>query len=61
MVFEDSASGVAAGKAAGCTVIATPFTHEAEGLEGADYIVEGLTGVQLVSFGDRLEITFQRR
>ncbi len=39
-MFEDSESGVAAGKAAGCTVIATLFTHPAEDLEGADIIVK---------------------
>jgi len=60
VVFEDSASGVAAGKAAGCTVIATLFTHEAEGLEGADYIVPDLTGVRVVPAANRLEITFQQ-
>jgi mannitol-1-/sugar-/sorbitol-6-phosphatase len=60
-VFEDSASGVAAGRAAGCTVIATLFTHEAGELEGADYIVEDLTGVQISAIAGRLEIRFQKR
>jgi sugar-phosphatase len=61
VVFEDSESGVAAGKAAGCTVIATLFTHPSDDLEGADYIVPDLTGVQVAPLADRLEITFPPR
>ncbi len=45
VVFEDSASGVAAGCAAGCIVIATTFSHEAEHLECANYLVRDLGGV----------------
>jgi mannitol-1-/sugar-/sorbitol-6-phosphatase len=45
VVFEDSASGVIAGRAAGCTVIATTFSHPVESLEAAHYLVEDLTGV----------------
>jgi mannitol-1-/sugar-/sorbitol-6-phosphatase len=45
VVFEDSASGVIAGRAAGCTVIATTFSHSVESLEAAHYLVEDLTGV----------------
>src|SRR5579863_1467311 len=45
LVFEDSASGVAAGCAAGCQVVATTFSHEAEHLECADYLLTDLTGV----------------
>jgi sugar-phosphatase len=45
VVFEDSASGVAAGCAADCIVVATTFSHEAEHLECADYLVRDLTGV----------------
>jgi sugar-phosphatase len=61
VVFEDSESGVAAGKAAGCTVIATLFTHPSDDLEAADYIVQDLTGVQVSPLPDRLEITFPPR
>jgi mannitol-1-/sugar-/sorbitol-6-phosphatase len=60
VVFEDSASGVAAGKAAGCTVIATLFTHPAEELEGADHLVRDLTGVTVTTSSDGLKITFQQ-
>ena len=47
VVFEDSASGVAAGCAADCIVVATTFSHEAEHLECADYLVRDLTGVEV--------------
>lgn len=45
VVFEDSASGAKAGRAAGCTVVATPFSHPVESLDAAHYLVEDLTGV----------------
>ena len=45
LVFEDSASGVAAGCAAGCQVVATTFSHEAEHLECANYLLTDLTGI----------------
>jgi sugar-phosphatase len=45
VVFEDSESGVKAGRAAGCTVIATTFSHEAESLADAHYLIEDVTGV----------------
>ena len=45
VVFEDSASGVAAGCAAGCIVVGTTFSHEAEHLECANYLVRDLTEV----------------
>ena len=59
VVFEDSASGVAAGCAAGCVVIATTFSHEAEDLECADYLVRDLTGIsaQLSPDGESLTLT----
>ena len=47
VVFEDSASGVASGRAAGCIVIATTFSHPAESLDAAHYLVEDVTGVSV--------------
>lgn len=47
VVFEDSASGAAAGRAAGCTVVATTFSHPVESLDAAHYVVNNLTGVQV--------------
>jgi sugar-phosphatase len=45
VVFEDSASGVKAGHAAGCTVVATTFSHQPGDLEDADYLLTDLTGI----------------
>jgi sugar-phosphatase len=45
VVFEDAESGTKAGRAAGCTVIATTFSHEAESLSAAHYLIEDVTGV----------------
>ena len=47
VVFEDSESGVKAGHAAGCAVIATTFSHEAEHLECANYLLRDLAGVEV--------------
>ena len=47
VVFEDSASGVTSGRAAGCIVIATTFSHPAESLDAAHYLVEDVTGVSV--------------
>jgi sugar-phosphatase len=46
VVFEDSSSGAQAGRAAGCTVVATTFSHPIESLEAAHYLVKDLTGVK---------------
>lgn len=46
VVFEDAESGTKAGRAAGCTVIATTFSHDAESLAAAHYLVEDVTGVK---------------
>lgn len=50
LVVEDSPSGVAAGKAAGCVVLGLATTHRVEQLRtaGADCIVKDLNSVQLV-------------
>lgn len=45
VVFEDSASGVKSGCAAGCIVVGTTFSHEAEDLECANYLVRDLSGM----------------
>jgi sugar-phosphatase len=45
VVFEDAASGANAGRAAGCTVVATTFSHSVESLAAAHYLIEDLTGV----------------
>jgi len=45
VVFEDSASGTIAGRAAGCTVIGTTFSHPIAQLGAAHYLVTDLTGI----------------
>jgi mannitol-1-/sugar-/sorbitol-6-phosphatase len=49
VVFEDAASGVQAGRAAGCTVIATTFSHSIESLAAAHYLIPDLTGIEVLS------------
>lgn len=52
VVFEDSSSGVMAGRAAGCTVVATTFSHPIELLDAAHYLVTNLTGVTAEPLAD---------
>jgi sugar-phosphatase len=47
VVFEDAASGTKAGKAAGCRVVATTFSHSVESLAAADYLVADVTGIEV--------------
>ena len=54
VVFEDSASGAIAGRAAGCTVVATTFSHPAESLDAAHYLVRDLTRIKVEVDGDAL-------
>ena len=49
VVFEDSASGAAAGRAAGCTVVATTFSHPVESLDAAHYLVQDLVGMNVTA------------
>jgi sugar-phosphatase len=49
VVFEDSSSGVKAGRAAGCTVVATTFSHPVDSLEAAHYLVEDVRGVTVTT------------
>jgi len=58
VVFEDSAAGAIAGRAAGCTVVATTFSHSAESLEAAHYLVKDLIGVRVAIRDDGIVLTF---
>jgi sugar-phosphatase len=49
VVFEDSSSGARAGRAAGCTVVATPFSHPIESLRAAHFLIQDLTAVTVES------------
>jgi sugar-phosphatase len=58
VVVEDSESGAKAGRAAGCTVVATTFSHSVESLAAAHYLVEDLTGVEATAADDGLGLRF---
>jgi len=45
VVFEDAPSGTKAGRAAGCTVVATTFSHPIDTLDAAHYLIHDVTGV----------------
>lgn len=47
IVFEDSGSGAIAGRAAGCTVLATLFSHTPQDLHAAHFLLPDLTGVAM--------------
>ncbi len=56
LVIEDAPAGVAAGRAAGCTVLATLFSHSMEQLSGADWLMESLVGVRVRGAVGALEV-----
>ena len=60
VVFEDAESGSKAGRAAGCTVIATTFSHSIEQLSAAHYLVPDLTRVTAESIqgGEAIALRF---
>lgn len=59
LVIEDSASGVLAGHAAGCRVLATLFSHAAESLTDADWIVRSLEDVRFALVDESIELEFE--
>ena len=58
LVIEDSASGANAGRAAGCKVLATLFSHSLESLSAADWIVKSLEDVHVRAVNDLVEVDF---
>ena len=56
VVFEDSASGANAGRAAGCIVVATTFSHSVESLAAAHYLVADLRDIRVVRQASGLSI-----
>ena len=61
VVVEDAPSGVGAGVAAGSQVMGVLGTHEAKDLyaAGADWVVESLSGVKVVSTENGLQLKFE--
>jgi sugar-phosphatase len=58
VVVEDAPSGVGAGKAAGCRVLAVLGTHSAAELHEADWVVVSLEGLAVTANPDGLELRF---
>ncbi len=54
IVFEDSLSGVEAGKAAGCKVVGVSTTHTPDELSKTDFIIDNFTGLTPQSIISRL-------
>jgi sugar-phosphatase len=52
VVFEDAETGVKSGRAAGCTVVATTFSHPVDSLDSAHYLIEDVTGVKVITLAD---------
>ena len=57
VVFEDSPSGVKAGRTAGCTVVATTFSLSAEFLDAAHYLLRDLTGIRVQNADDQIVLS----
>jgi mannitol-1-/sugar-/sorbitol-6-phosphatase len=58
VVVEDALSGVGAGVAAGCRVMAVLGTESVEELRAADWVVASLDGVTVTAAGAGLELRF---
>jgi len=54
IVFEDSLSGIEAGKAAGCKVVGVTTTHSPEELDKTDFIIDNFSGITPQSLISRL-------
>jgi len=57
VVFEDAESGTKSGRAAGCTVVATTFSHPIETLTAASYLIETLEQVSVEPNQNSLRLT----
>lgn len=60
LAVESTAAGIAAARAAGCTVVAVQPSRDASGLPGAAAYVPELTALRVVPSADGLEITASR-
>lgn len=59
VVVEDSVSGVRAGLASGCRVLATTFSHSAEELAAATWIVKSLADLAVTVLDDRRRLVLE--
>jgi sugar-phosphatase len=61
LVIEDAESGATAGRAAGCRVLGTTFSHSIENLTAADWIVDSLEHVSVAVLKENqgLELEFE--
>ncbi|HEY0784327.1 MAG TPA: HAD-IA family hydrolase [Acidobacteriaceae bacterium] len=59
LVIEDAPAGVQAGRAAGARVLGTLFSHTAEELAGAEWLVASLEGVEVRETGTGVELRFE--
>ena len=59
LVFEDAPAGCEAGRAAGCTVAATLFSHSAAQLGAAHYLIESLEKVRVAGESGALRVSFE--
>jgi sugar-phosphatase len=59
VVFEDSSSGAQAGRAAGCIVVATTFSHPIDTLDSAHYLVTGLAGFSVTALPEDRGLALQ--
>lgn len=58
LVIEDASSGAKAGRAAGCKVLATLFSHSIESLSAADWIVDSLEHMKVQAVDNLVEVAF---
>ncbi len=59
LVIEDAPAGCRAGRAAGCTVLATLFSHRKEELAAADYLVPDLQDFRVSGVAGALVVRFE--
>jgi len=59
LVIEDATVGTIAGRAAGCKVLATLFSHTVESLGSADWIVQSLDDMAVRPLEDAVEVEFK--
>ena len=59
LVIEDAPAGAKAGRAAGCKVLTTLFSHSQGELDAADWVVASLEGVSVRATDTGVELSFE--